>query len=123
MRKCLWSCCGLPVDRAMNFMTVYVCGGRAFLFCQWKTLVSWPVTAIFSSPLFNSVHQHFLLQPVSVTPHFLSGLNQSNSPQLAWFWVSHKRQRASKPIAALLTFIDPKNPPSPPKQKKNSFHF
>ena len=59
-------------------------------------------------PLFNSVHQHFLLQPVSVTLHFLSGLNQSNSPQSARFWVSLKRQRASKSITAFLIFIDPK---------------
>ena len=58
--------------------------------------------------LFNSVHQHFLLQPVSVTLHFLSGLNQSDSPQSARFWVSLKRQRASKSITAFLIFIDPK---------------
>lgn len=67
-------------------------------------------------PLFNSVHQHFLLQPVSVTLHFLSGLNQSDSPQSARFWVSLKRQRASKSITAFLIFIDPKtrSPPPPP---------
>lgn len=65
-------------------------------------------------PLFNSVHQHFLLQPVSVTLHFLSGLNQSDSPQSARFWVSLKRQRASKSITAFLIFIDPKTRTPPP---------
>ncbi len=96
---------------------VYVCvwhSSGAFPSCQWKTLVSCPLKPTqlphrpSPSPLFNSVHQHFLLQPVSVTLHFLSGFNQSDSPQSARFWVSLKRQRASKSITAFLIFIDPK---------------
>lgn len=97
-------------------MTVCVCvwhSSGAFPSCQWKTLVSCPHKPTHHPPasfppLFNSVHQHFLLQPVSVTLHFLSSLNQSDSPQSARFWVSLKRQRASKSITAFLIFIDPK---------------
>lgn len=112
----------LPVNKCMNLRPC-VCvwhSSGAFPSCQWKTLVSCPhenspaaaaaapPSTPFPPSLFNSVHQHFLLQPVSVTLHFLSGLNQTGSPQSARFWVSLKRQRASKSITAFLIFIDPK---------------
>lgn len=104
-------------------MTLCVCvwhSSGAFPSCQWKTLVSCPHKPtrhpLIPPPLFNSVHQHFLLQPVSVTLHFLFGLNQSDSPQSAWFWVSLKRQRASKSITAFLIFINPKTWPLPSAQ-------
>lgn len=119
----------LPVNKCMD-LWLCVCvwhSSGAFPSCQWKTLVSCPHKAPPPPPrppfpcLFNSVHQHFLLWPVSVTLHFLRGLNRTGSPQSARFWVSLKRQRASKSITAFLIFINLKTQIPPPPRPTRLF--